>query len=264
MRLAQTMLVVVFFFSLPGANAFGQSPSLSTVIDNLNSTDGVVRLSAARDLPTVWQTAANRQDLVRQLAPLLSSPDAHVRLSVLATFEQMVFLHPEEAAAIANSKPALLKAIDDPSEDVRQYGTAVLALVQPATDEDLKRVVLRGLADPSHKVRRVALGAVSFKKLNEPEVVAATLALPPSWPGELSQKIKTLGEVAPTSPGVIEFFVSSLSESESDVKSQALLGLSKSGKGAAEALPKLRQLAADPHESEQVKKLASEAIKKIQ
>lgn len=242
---------------------FCQVPGSSKVLDDLRSPDSAVRLEAARRLPKIWQTFPDRTALVDQLIPLLSSSDEHVRLSVLATFEHICIAHPEETAIIAGSKPALIKATDDPLEDVRQYATAVLGIALPPSDPDLRKLVLRGLADPSHKVRRVAIGTVSFKKLNDPEIIAA-LALPSSWPGEHSQRIYTLGEVAPTTPKAIEFFVSSLSDSASDVRSQALLALSKSGKAAAEALPKLRQLAADPQESEQVKKLASEATKKIE
>lgn len=195
--------------------------------------------------------------------PLLSNPDAHVRLSVLATFEQMVFLHPEEAATISNSKPALLKAIDDPLEDIRQYATAVLGLVQPATDEDLKQVVLRGLADPSHKVRKVALGAVSFRKLNDPKIVAGALDLASSHPGELSAAIESLGNVAPSDPRAIELFVDSLRSKSAETKQQSLRALTKSGKNASTALPMMRQLEEDPNESELTKKLAKEAIRNL-
>jgi HEAT repeat protein len=257
------ILSLVWLSLMAWTVGFSQAPSSSKVLDDLRSPDSAVRLEGARGLPKIWQTFPDRTTLVGQLIPLLSSSDEHVRLSVLATFEQICIAHPEDTATIIRAKSALIKATDDPLEEVRQYATAVLGIALPPSDPDLRRLVLRGLADPSHKVRRVAIGAVSFKKLNDPEIVAA-LASPSSSPGELSQRINTLGEVAPTTPKAIRFFVDSLSDNTSDVKSQALRALSKSGKAAAEALPKLRQLAADPHESEQVKGLVSEAIRKIE
>jgi len=176
----------------------------------------------------------------------------------------MVFLHPEEAAAISNSKPALLKAVDDPLEDIRQYATAVLGLVQPSTDEDLKQVVLRGLADPSHKVRKAALGTVSFKKLNNPEIVTAALAVASSRPEELARTVEALGDAAPTDSRAVELFVSALGSKSEEAKRQSLTALSKAGKAATAALPKLRQLAADPNESELLKKSAKDAIRKVE
>jgi len=264
MRLAQKMFIVVTLFSIAEPAAFSQSPSLSSVIDNLGSTDSAVRLSAAQNLPMLWQTAANRSGLVSQLTPLLSNPDPHVRLSVLATFEQMVLLYPEEAATISNSKPALLKAIDDPLEDIRQYATAVLGLVRPATDEDLKQVVLRGLADPSHKVRKVALGAVSFRKLNDPKIVAGALDLASSHPNELSNAIETLGDVAPSDPKSIELFVGGLRSKSAETKQHSLIALTKAGKSASTALPIIRQLAEDPNESELIRKSAKQAMKNLE
>src|SRR5882724_11851350 len=154
MRFAKKIFLIIGSLSVTGLAAFSQSPSLSTVLDNLRSTDSEVRLSAARSLPWLSQDAADPRTLVGQLTPLLGSSDAHVRLSILTAFQMMVLLQPEEAAIIAESKSTLIKATEDPLEDVRQYATAVLGLVvQPATDEDLKKVVIRGLADPSHKVR---------------------------------------------------------------------------------------------------------------
>jgi HEAT repeat protein len=261
---AKKTVLVLWLLTMSGPTIFSQSSGLSKILDDLRSSDSEVRLEAARNLPNVWQTAADRASLVEQLAPLLSSADEHVRLAVLATFEQICLMHPDEAPTIAKSKLALIEASTDSLEDVRQYATAVMAITLPASDEDLKKAVIRGLSDPGHKVRKVALGAVSFRKLNDPEIVTAVLALASFRPEELARTTEALGNAAPTDRRAVGMFVNSLSNDSADVKSQSLLALQKSGKAASEALPRLRQIAADPEESQQIRRLAAEAIKKIE
>jgi len=62
----------------------------------------------------------------------------------------------------------------------------------------------------------------------------------------------------------VELFVSALGSKSEEAKRQSLTALSKAGKAATAALPKLRQLAADPNESELLKKSAKDAIRKIE
>ncbi len=171
MKTMQRTLLVISFLSMAGLTALPQSPSLSTTLENLRSSDEQIRLNAARSLPYVSQAAPDRKALVDQLIPLLSSSDQHVKLAVLATLEQIGLLHPDEAPVFAKSKQLLLEATQDPLLDVRQYAIAVLGMTRGAPDEDLKKVALRAFTDPSHKVRRIALGVVSSKKFDDPAIV---------------------------------------------------------------------------------------------
>jgi len=164
----------------------------------------------------------------------------------------------------SKSKQALLEATQDPLLDVRQYAIAVLGMTRGAPDEDLKKVALRAFTDPSHKVRRIALGVVSFKKFNDPAIVNGVLALASSNPGDLSQAIDALGDIAPADPGAIQLFVNALRGDSVFVKQSSLRALGKSAKGASVALPTLRQLVADPKENEAMKALAKEVIKKVE
>jgi HEAT repeat protein len=263
MTMRRMLFALVFLFA-EGLTAFPQSPGLSTTLENLRSSDEQTRLVAARSLPYVWQTAPDLPALVDQLILLLSSTDQHVRLSVLATLEQIGLLHPDKAPSFAKSKQALLGATQDPLLDVRQYAIAVLGMTRGAPDEDLKNVALRAFTDPSHKVRRIALGMVSFKKLNDPEIVTAVLALASSNPGDLSQAIDALGDIAPTDPRAIQLFVNALRGDSVAVKQSSLIALSKAGKAATAALPVLRQLVADTGQSELLRTLAKDTIKKVE
>src|SRR5258707_39093 len=137
-------------------------------------------------------------------APDLSTPDAHVKLAVLACFEKMDLLHPEQGPAIAKFKAALMKGMENPLEDVRQYSLAVLGATKGIPEEDQKRAVLQGLVDLGHKVRRIALGNVSYKKLNDPEIIAAAIALTAAWPKDLYLAIEALGDAAPTDPRAVK------------------------------------------------------------
>jgi hypothetical protein len=49
-----------------------------------------------------------------------------------------------------------------------------------------------------------------------------------------------------------------------EVKQAALIALGKSGRAATAALPKLRQLAADPGVSDVARKAANEVIRKLE
>src|SRR5258708_27781 len=264
MKTIQRTLLVMSFLSMAGLTALPQSPSLSTTLENLRSSDEQIRLNAARSLPYVSQAAPDRKALVDQLIPLLSSSDQHVKLAVLATLEQIGLLHPDEAPVFAKSKQLLLEATQDPLLDVRQYAIAVLGMTRGAPDEDLKKVALRAFADPSHKVRRIALGVVSSKKFNDPAIINGVLTLASSNPGDLSQAIDALGDIAPTEPRAIQFFVNALRGDSEYVKQSSLRALGKSAKGATAALPTLRQLVADPKENEGIKALAKEVIKKVE
>jgi len=62
-----------------------------------------------------------------------------------------------------------------------------------------KEQCCRGFVDQGHKVRRIALGNVSYKKLNDPEIVAAAIAQTAAWPKDL-YAIEALGDAAPTDP----------------------------------------------------------------
>jgi len=264
MKTMQRTLLVMGFLSIAGLTALSQSPSLSTTLDNLRSNDEQIRLNAARSLPYAWRAAPDRRALVDQIIPLLSSSDQHVKLAVLTTLEQIGLLHPDEAPVFAKSKQALLEATEDPLLDVRQYAIAVLGMTRGAPDEDLKKVALRAFADPSHKVRRVALGVISFKKFNDPVIVNGVLALASSNPGDLSQAIDALGDIASTDPRAIQLFVNALRGDSVYVKQSSLMALGKSPKAATAALPTLRQLVADPKENEGIKVLAKEVIKKVE
>jgi hypothetical protein len=264
MKTMQRMLLVTGFLFVAGLTAFSQSPGLSTTLENLRSDDEQIRLNAARSLPYLSETAPDRTAFVNQLILLLSSSDQHVRLAVLATLEKIELLHAEEAPTFAKSKQALPEAAEDPLLDVRQYAIAVLGMTRGAPDEDLKKVALRAFTDPSHKVRRIALGMVSFKKLNDPAIVTAALALASSNPGDLPQAIDALGDIAPTDPRAIQLFVNSLRSDSVSVKQSSLTALSKAGKAAMAVLPMLRQMAADPNESELIKNSAKYTIKKIE
>src|SRR5712671_268464 len=176
--------------------AFSQAPNLSTTsasttIANLRSDDEKTRQEAAQNLFYVCDAAPDLTAMVNEIGPLLSSPDAHVKLAVLACFEKMDLLHPEQGPAIAKFKAALMKGMEDPLEDVRQYSLAVLGATKGVPEEDQKRAVLQGLADQGHKVRRIALGIVSDKKLNDREVIAAAIALTAAWPKDLHPAIRS-------------------------------------------------------------------------
>ena len=264
MKCGQRLLLVISFIAVTGSAAPCESPDLAVTLGNLRSTDAQIRLDAARNLPTTWQSATNLTLVVNRIVPFLSSSDEHVRLSVLATLEQICVVHPEEAPLIAKAKPALAKAAEDPLEDIRQYAIAVLGIAQGVPDEDLKRVLLRGFADPSHKVRRVALGVVSFKKFKDPEVVTSVLSLGSSRPDDLPRIAEALGNIAPTDQRAIALFVKSLDSNSADLRQQSLIALRKSGNAAAEAVPRLRQMASDPSESAQVKRLAKEVLNKVE
>src|SRR5712691_8390508 len=120
MKTMQRTLLVMSFLSMAGLTALPQSPSLSTTLENLRSSDEQIRLNAARSLPYVSQAAPDQKALVDQLIPLLSSSDQHVKLAVLATLEQIGLLHLDEALIFAKSKQLLLEATLDPLLDVRQ------------------------------------------------------------------------------------------------------------------------------------------------
>lgn len=251
------------------SSAFSQAPnpsttSASTTIANLRSDDEKTRQEAARNLFYVCDPAPDLTAVVNGIGPLLSSPDAHVKLAVLACFEKMDLSHPEQGPAIAKFKAALMKGMGDPLEDVRQYSLAVLGATKGIPEEDQKRVVLQGLADPGHKVRRIALGMVSYKKLNDPEVITAAIALTAAWPKDLRPAIEALGNAAPADARAVRVFVSSLDSDLPEVKQAALIALGKSGRAGTAALPRLRQLAADASASDTTRKAASEAIGKIE
>ena len=74
--------------------AFSQAPNLSTTsasttIANLRSDDEKTRQEAARNLFYVCDAAPDLTAVVNGIGPLLLSPDAHVKLAVLACFEKM-------------------------------------------------------------------------------------------------------------------------------------------------------------------------------
>jgi hypothetical protein len=240
------------------------STSASTTIANLRSDDEKIRQEAARNLFYVCDAASDLTAVVNGIGPLLSSPDAHVKLAVLACFEKMDLLHPEQGPAIAKFKAALLKGMEDPLEDVRQYSLAVLGATKRVPEEDQKGVVLQGLADPGHKVRRIALGMVSYKKLNDPEIITAAIALTAAWPKDLHPAIEALGNAAPADARAVRVFVSSLDSDLPEVKQAALIALGKSGRAGTAALPKLRQLAADASVSDATRKAANEVIRKME
>jgi hypothetical protein len=123
---SQRLVLATLFVLGTELAAFSQSSDLSTIIENLRSGDDKIRLEAARNLFNASDTAPDLSAVVNRIAPLLSSPDVHVRLAVLASFEKMDLLHPEQGPTIAKSKAALMKAMEDPLEDVRQYALAVL------------------------------------------------------------------------------------------------------------------------------------------
>jgi len=187
-----------------------------------------------------------------------------VKLAVLACFEKMDLLRPEQGPAIAKFKAALMKGMEAPFEDVRQYSLAVLGATKGVPEEDQKRVVLQGLADQGHKVRRIALGNVSYKKLNDPEIITAVIGMTSAWPKDLYLAIETLGDAAPTDRRAVKVFASSLDSGSPEIKQAALIALGKSGRAATAALPRLRQLAEDSGASDVTRKAANEAIRKIE
>jgi hypothetical protein len=170
----------------------------------------------------------------------------------------------EKGPAIAKFKAALMKGTEDPLEDIRQYSLAVLGATKGIPEEDQKRAVLQGLADQGHKVRRIALGIVSYKKLNDPEIITDVIGLTSAWPKDLYLAIEALGDAAPTDPRAVKVFVSSLDSDLPEVKQAALIALGKSGRTATAALPRRRQLAEDSGASDVTRKAANEAIRTIE
>src|SRR5712671_4947503 len=261
----QRLLLATALLLGTASGAFSQAPDLSTTnasttIANLRSDDEKTRQEAARNLFYVCDAAPDLTAMVNEIGPLLSSPDAHVKLAVLACFEKMDLLHPEQGPAIAKFKAALMKGMENPLEDVRQYSLAVLGATKGVPEEDQKRAVLQGLVDLGHKVRRIALGSVSYKKLNDPEIITAVIGLTSARPKDLYLAIEALGDAAPTDPRALKVFISSLDSDLPEVKQAALIALGKSGRAATAALPRLRQLAADPGASDVTRKEANEAI----
>jgi len=264
----QRLLLATALLLGTASGAFSQAPDLSTTnasttIANLRSDDEKTRQEAARNLFYVCDAAPDLTAMVNEIGPLLSSPDAHVKLAVLACFEKMDLLHPEQGPAIAKFKAALMKGMENPLEDVRQYSLAVLGATKGIPEEDQKRAVLQGLVDQGHKVRRIALGNVSYKKLNDPEIITAVIGLTSVWPKDLYLAIEALGDAAPADARAVRVFVSSLDSDLPEVKQAALIALGKSGRAGTAALPRLRQLAADAGASDTTRKAASEAIGKI-
>jgi HEAT repeat protein len=171
--------------------------------------------------------------------------------------------HAELAQTIAESERLLLRATEDQNQDVREYAIEVLSTNKAVSDDKLEKAVVRGLADPSKKVRRVALGAVSYRKFNRPGFIAALLGMASSQ-SDLPQVIEALGNVAPTDHRAVEVFVAGLHTESTAAKTEALLALTKAGSAGMVALPTLQELAASSRESEQIRKLAEDAIKKVQ
>jgi HEAT repeat protein len=251
------------------SGAFSQAPNpsptiASSTIANLRSDDEKTRQEAAQNLFYVCDAAPDLTAVVNGIGPLLLSPDAHVKLAVLACFEKMDLLHPEQGPAIAKFKAALMKGMEDPLEDVRQYSLAVLGATKGIAEEDQKTAVLQGLVDQGHKVRRIALGIVSYKKLNDPEIITATVAVTSAWPKDLRLAIEALGNAAPADPRAVRVFITSLESDLTEVKAAALTALSKTGRAGTAALPRLKQMAADPGSSDTNRKAAIEAIRRIE
>jgi hypothetical protein len=228
----QRLLLAAALVQGTASSAFSQAPNLSptiasTTIASLRSDDEKIGQEAAQNPFYVCDAAPDLTAVVNGIGPLLLSPDAHVKLAVLAAFEKMDLLHPEQGPAIAKFKAALMKGMEDPLEDVRQYSLAVLGATKGIPEEEQKTVVLQGLADQGHKVRRMALGIVSYKKLNDPEVITAAIALTAAWPKDLRPAIEALGDAAPTDPRAVKVFVSSLDSDLPEVKQVALIALAK-------------------------------------
>ena len=114
----QRLLLTAVLLLGTASGAFSQAPNLSTTsasttIANLRSDDEKIRQEAARNLFYVCDAAPDLTAVVNGIGPLLLSPDAHVKLAVLACFEKMDLLRPEQGPAIAKFKAALMKGTED-------------------------------------------------------------------------------------------------------------------------------------------------------
>jgi HEAT repeat protein len=218
-----------------------------------------VRMGAAAALRAI---APDAPDAVPALIRALSDENEDVQEQAAATIG---YIGPQAAAA----KPVLIELIEHEDQDVAWVSLFALINIVP-NDEDLITVCRKALGNNHLRARTTAAAFLVKKDKHVEEALAvlieAVIEEESLWILQYPMILHTHGhtEIA------VSFLINALDNEDAEIRRSAASMLGEIGPEAVEALPRLREIAADNSITitffggETLKQVAEEAIAKIE
>jgi HEAT repeat protein len=243
-----------------------QAPEeMKAVFRDLESTDPSVAERAEARLPLLWRElwGGDIGPALPELAERLRDGTALVRRYAALTLAGAAVTNARNAERLQQVAPVLILALADPDPGVRQGAVTAVSVMKPAPPAEAAAALLGLLEDPEVDVRRGALAALVRMRPIPPELrhfaVEQVKARSPLEP----QAIQLLGGLPIESLYIVELVAERLASPDPALRTVALQALAKWGTMAEPALPRLRQMAADPNEDPTLRMLARNAIEQI-
>ncbi len=212
------------------APTLAQQASVADLAARLKAGDAQAKLEAITKLE---ELGAEAKPAVGALAETLSDPDAKVRYSAARALGAV---GPDAAAAV----PALVATLKDADPLVRAHCVRTLGLIGEPSKKYVKEIGAL-IADKDEKVSREVPHA--FLRIKPDRAVTIPLFTEILEKGDASVRNMVLHAVSETGAEAVPFLLDALERKES--RYWACLALGQVGKGAAQAVPKLLEIADD-------------------
>lgn len=257
-KLVLSALVIVCLWGRTTA-AQGREVGL---LEQLKRADAQVRRNAARQIEEDRSFSVRAHGV--ELFSALSDSDDEVRAWIASALMERLVADPSLSAVMLQNSAALLKALSDPNDAVRELAVKIVYFIKPNPPSDFAGPLIQLLSDGKNSIRRSALAAMAEIRPVDPKVRMAILSLM-SAEGELKGlAVRVLGEMRDADPQTVTALTIALKDKNQFVQSEAIKALARIGHPAASAQSALEILLRDTAVDEHVKKLAEQAIKAIQ
>jgi HEAT repeat protein len=223
-------------------------------LEELTNTEASVRLEASSKL---LQRASQQESVEKAAVPILAKaladPDDTVCVHVAGTLAIVGGLYlSRDPAILKPAEAALVQALDRKNEDVRESSVAALSMIYPLSKDTLA-VLTKLTKDGNSRVAEIAFDGLAWGGRDSPETFRVLL-------GYLNDKdlekrrsavgsLGSLGRWQATPPELIPQLVRALDDA--DIRDEVVDAIDCHWQAAAEssnAVAKLLQISADPHE----------------
>lgn len=257
--------LAAYFVILCTPTVAATSEDLESIFRGLSSSDPQTVEQAEGQLREAWMELWKRDigPELPKLAELLRSNSSEVREYAALTLAGAAVNNVESAHSLQSISATLVDALADPDPEVRQAVVAAVAQMRPTPPTEATSSLLDLLDASQEDTRAAALGALVRIRPVPEELQDVLIDQVRQSSSLMPYAIRALGGMSIDDPDVVRLVVDQLGSADPAVRVEAVQALSHWGSTARPALPRLREIAADPRQDETLRMLARGAIERI-
>lgn len=251
----------------------GSQESLPKLFSGLKNPDIEARNRASQAVLSytvnwIQQDPATMRKAFPAILAALDDDNADVRLQASAFFSGLGRFRKHDGHAILGTlELELIKRFDDPHPRVRANLMAAIASLGPAPAYVAQAIEAfeKHLNDPDYRVRGMAVVGLASAAPDSASAASAIISLIDRTTDPEARRglLQRLAHAKPRHPAIIRKLIEQLDHDSTLLRQTTVRVLGEIGPPAAEALPKLYEIALDPSTPQELRQGAKSAIKSI-